>query len=70
MEQTISSKLVVLCEFDNPADAHIKKGILESNGVKCIIDNEALSSIYPFIFPVKLLVREVDVELARKLLEE
>ena len=42
-----SSTLVVLESYNSDVEAHIARGVLESNGVKCIINNEIMSSIYP-----------------------
>ena len=44
------STLVTLNVYNSDVDAHIAKGLLESNGIKCIIDNEIMSSIYPIPF--------------------
>lgn len=67
-----SSTLVVLDSFNSDVEAHIAQGVLESNGVKCIINNEIMSSIYPLtltsIGGIKLLVRREDLELAKEIL--
>lgn len=66
------TEIVLLEEFVNLADAHIAKGVLETNGVPCIIDNEIMSSVYPLtITPlgaIRLMVRRCDVETARRIL--
>ena len=64
--------LIILREFDNVVEAHIARGVLESNGVECILNNEAISSIYPSLpnslGSIQLLVREEDVEQAEAIL--
>ena len=64
--------LIILREFDNVVEAHIARGVLESNGVVCILNNEAISSIYPSLpnslGSIQLLVREEDVEQAEAIL--
>jgi hypothetical protein len=67
------SKLIVLREYWNDVEAHIAKGVLETNGIPCIINNEIMSSIYPLSHTsfgaIKLLVRSEDAELAEQLLD-
>ncbi len=63
-----------LVEFDsytNIADAYIAKGILETNGVPCVINGQLMSTLYfgvPGIDP-RLYVRHKDLELARRIME-
>ncbi len=63
-----------LVEFDsytNIADAYIAKGILETNGVPCVINGQLMSTLYfgvPGIDP-RLYVRRKDLELARRIME-
>lgn len=37
----------LLKEYRTAADAYIDKGLLEENGINCVILEDALSSIYP-----------------------
>lgn len=65
-------KLVVFGEYANEAEASIVKGVLETNGVPCIITNGLLSSLLPMA-PlraglVRLMVFDFDLELARKIM--
>lgn len=66
------STLVTLNVYNSDVDAHIAKGLLESNGIKCIIDNEIMSSIYPIPFStigqVRLMVLQRDENMAREIL--
>ncbi len=66
------SDIVLLKEFGDIAEAYIAKGVLETNGVPCIVDNEIMSSsIYPLAvspFAIRLMVRRCDMELAHEIL--
>lgn len=66
------STLVTLNVYNSDAEAYIAKGLLESNGIKCIVDNEIMSSIYPIPFStigqVRLMVLQRDENIARELL--
>lgn len=64
-----------LVEFDtypNIADAYIAKGILETNGVQCVVNGQLMSTLY-FGVPgldARLYVRRKDLDLARKIIDE
>ncbi len=65
-------KLVVFGEYASEAEVSIVKGVLETNGIPCIITNGLLSSLLP-IAPlraglVKLMVFDFDLEMARKIM--
>lgn len=65
-------KLATLGEYDNAVEANMVKGVLETNGVHCIVVNDMMSSILP-LAPlktglVKVMVFEQDVSLARNIL--
>ncbi|MFG6381867.1 MAG: DUF2007 domain-containing protein [Muribaculum sp.] len=64
--------LVVFDTYYSDADAYIAKGVLETNGVPCIINNEIMSSVYPItvtsLGEIKLLVFRRDLELARRIM--
>ena len=54
-------------------EAYIIKGMLETNGIKCFIDGEALSSVYPSALtfsPLRLFIRKADFLMAEELLDE
>jgi len=63
-----------LVEFDsytNIADAYMTKGILETNGVQCVVNGQLMSTLY-FGVPgldSRLYVRRKDLEMARKIIE-
>lgn len=66
-------ELVEFNSYVNDADAYIAKGVLETNGVPCIINNEIFSSVYPVTLSpwgsIKLLVFRRDLERAHKIME-
>lgn len=66
-------RLVVFNSYVNDADAYIAKGVLETNGVPCIINNEIFSSVYPVgLAPwgsIKLLIFLRDMEKAIQIMK-
>lgn len=73
MEPKDEDKLVVFGEYANEAEASIVKGVLETNGIPCILTNELLSSLLPMA-PLKaglvrLMVFDFDLEMAREIME-
>lgn len=64
--------LILLNTYYSDADAYIAKGVLETNGIPCIINNEIMSSVYPLtVTPlggIRLLIFRRDLEAARELL--
>ena len=70
MSKQEENALVMLRAFSNVVDAHIALGVLQSNGIECILNNENMSSIYPFtpVGEVWLYVRGNDFALAEEIL--
>jgi len=62
-------KIVVLKKYASPVDANIVKGALEASGIPAgvIVDSTA-NAIW--MAPVRLVVFERDLELARKVISE
>lgn len=59
--------------YSNEADAFIDKGVLETNGIKCFIEGETLSSVYPSQLSfsgIRLLLRQADFFIAEHILTE
>lgn len=72
MEHKDENKLVVFGEYANEAEASIVKGVLETNGIPCMMTNELLSSLLP-LAPlraglVRIMVFDFDLEAARKVM--
>lgn len=66
-----SEALVVVKTFDNSTLAEIAKSILESAGIFCTLHGEYMSAVYATaIFPMRLMVRECDVNDAIAVLDE
>lgn len=72
MKTKNADRLIVLREYSNAIDAHIAQGVLQSNGVVCVLTNENMSSVYPMTpaGEVGLLVRRDDAELAERILND
>lgn len=64
--------LVLYKTYYNDADAYIDKGVLETNGVPCVITNEIISSVYPLTMTplggIRLWVRRQDADLAYRIM--
>ena len=64
--------LVVFDVFDSAFNANIVKGVLETNGVPCMITNDIFSSVFPltdsFIGQIRVLVFQKDMELAKQIM--
>lgn len=67
------TRLVVIGIYASDVEANIAKGVLDTNGIPAIIDNEIFSSVLPVTLTsvgrLRLLVRDKDESLARQLLE-
>lgn len=66
------SKLATIATFDNPLDANISKGLLESQGIWCTLLNENIVSLNWFynnaLGGIKLCVSDEDVHDAKEVL--
>lgn len=60
-------------EYRSAADAYIDKGLLEDNGINCVVIEDALSSIYPtpdsVTGRIKLYVDDGMLQISRELLK-
>lgn len=67
-----NDRLIVFDTYTSDADAYIAKGVLETNGVPCIINNEIFSSVYPVTLEpwgaIKLLIFSRDLDKAREIM--
>lgn len=62
---------ILLRSYSNLQEAEIDKGLLESNGIPCVLQNEAISSVYPMTdtwTPLNMLIPESFALEARELL--
>jgi hypothetical protein len=62
---------VLFRTYNNPETAAIDRGLLQANGVPCVVNNATISSVYPMTdtwAPVELMIPATQVELAEKLL--
>lgn len=60
--------MITIATYTNVADAHIAKGLLEANDIKCQLRNESVAQTLPL--GVELLVEEEDIENALAVLKE
>lgn len=70
-KEAILDELVVLDKLTDVAEAYIIKGMLETNGIPCIVDGGVLSSVYPANLDfsmVRVMVRRRDLLMAESLL--
>lgn len=69
----MAERLVTIATFNEPTEAHILKGRLESEGILCFLGDEHIIGAQPFysaaVGGVKLRVTENDVEEARAILD-
>ena len=61
--------LVVVGRFEDPVEAQMAKGMLESAGVECFLVGENVNNLLQAAFRVRLQVRVEDEAAARELLE-
>lgn len=61
--------MITIASYHSVTEAHIAKGLLESQGIHCIIKNENVSQTLP-IGAVELMVDEKDMEKAQAVLSE
>ncbi|MBQ8773298.1 MAG: DUF2007 domain-containing protein [Muribaculaceae bacterium] len=65
--------LVLLNSYSDLAEAYMVKGVLETNGIECVIHNENISSVYPVTMiawgQIDIMVRQGDINQARAILE-
>jgi len=64
--------IVVLRSFGREVDAHLAAAVLEANGIPSRVVADTAGGAIPaiaVIFPVRLLVRASDAEVARELLD-
>lgn len=39
--------MTLIREYDSEESAYIDKGYLESNGIKCVVSTDAISTVFP-----------------------
>ena len=64
--------VVVLKKYSNEAEARLDASVLEANGIPAEVSADTAGGALPsiaLVFPVRLLVRADDAEIARELLD-
>ena len=69
MQPKKSEDMVEVARFENPVEAQIAKGMLESAGIECELTGENANQLIQAAFEVQLEVMAKDEEAARELLE-
>lgn len=46
-EKDTSGGWMIFRQYSNLQEAEIDKGLLEENGIPCVMQNEAIASVYP-----------------------
>lgn len=65
-----SGSLIELMTCEDRVQAEMIFSILEENGIFCVMHDEYMAAIYtPVAFPIRLMIREEDLERAKALLE-
>jgi hypothetical protein len=68
----VTDDIVVLREYSKEVEAQLDAAVLEANGIPARVLADTAGGAIPaiaVIFPVRLLVRATDAELARELLD-
>ncbi len=67
------SDLVLFNTYYDLADAYIDKGVLETNGVRCVITNDLISNLYPAVLTpqssIRLWISPQDADLAKSIIQ-
>lgn len=67
-------EIVTLKVFDNPMEAHLLKTKLESEGIRCFLQDENIVSLNPLynyaVGGIKLNIRFADLEMANQIIQE
>lgn len=63
---------ITIASFNDVAQAHIAKGLLESNGIHADLKNELVAQTMPFgsMADVELQVEDADVDHAKQVLQD
>lgn len=61
-------KFILLGTFSNPNEAHLVRGLLQSEGIPSFIFDERAASLVPLPGAIRLMVRKSDFERAKSLL--
>ena len=68
------SKIVLLCVVPTEIDALPIQSLLDSYGIKCILQSDVTRSVYPLVVDglaeVRILVLEEDLSKAREILKD
>jgi hypothetical protein len=69
-EDAVPDGMVTVGRFEDPVEAQMARGMLESAGVECLLVGENVNNLLPSAFRVRVQVRAEDEAAARELLAE
>jgi len=69
MQPEESEAMVAVARFENPVEAQMAKGMLESAGIECELTGENANQLIQAAFEVQLEVKARDEQAARELLD-
>ena len=67
-ENSEQGEMVSVAKFREPTEAQFAKGMLEANGIECVMAGENANALYPGTLRVSLQVQAADESEARALL--
>lgn len=56
--------MITIATYSNIMDANIAAGLLHSEGIECIIQDDPAASMIPIVPNIKLLIADADAERA------
>ncbi len=65
-----ADELVMVGRYQDPVEAQMAKGMLESQGIECVLQGVNSNAVMPLAFRVRLEVMQRDEREARALLAE
>jgi protein-tyrosine-phosphatase len=71
-EETLDDRLVTVAAFNNPSEAYLLKGRLETEGIECFVADENMTNIglyNPLVGGMKIQIRESDLAKATAVLD-
>jgi len=66
----MGEELVSVAGFQDPSEAQMAKGMLESAGIECLLQGENANDLFPGALRVSVQVRESDETAAQALLAD
>lgn len=72
--ENLGGGLVCIKTFNSRAEAEVAKGMLEAHGIQAFLSGDDAGGLYPAMpqvgIPIRLMIKEADLETAKNLLEK